>query len=91
MLCETATAIAGGAARTVIVVAALLVVSVVEVPVKVTVAGLGTLEGAVYVIATPDELELEDSVPQLEPEHPAPARAHVTPPPLLVVATTACV
>jgi hypothetical protein len=68
-----------GAAVTVIVELALLVGSVTEVAVSVTVAGLGTLAGAVYVMATPEALELAESPPQVAPEHPEPERAHVTP------------
>jgi hypothetical protein len=56
-----------------------LLLSAAEVAVKVTVAGLGTLPGAVYVIAVPDALEVEESVPQAAPLQPAPESVQVTP------------
>jgi len=61
---------------TVIVAAELLVLSATEVAVSVTVAGLGTVEGALYVtevVVTPE------SVPQAVPLHPAPDSPQVTP------------
>ena len=72
----TATEIAGA---TVIVAAPLCVASVTDVAVNVTVAGDGTAAGGVYVIATPDALEADESVPHVAPLHPAPVNAHVTP------------
>jgi len=55
------------------------VVSETEVAVSVTVAGLGTLPGAVYVIATPEALAAADKVPHVAPLHPAPDKVQVTP------------
>ena len=74
----TKTVIAGGAV-TVMVAALDFVVSVTEVAVSVTVAGLGTLTGAVYVIATPEALTAADRVPQDVPVQPVPDKVHVTP------------
>lgn len=76
---------------TVIVAVEVLVVSAIDVAVSVTVAGLGTLLGPVYVTLVVVTL---DRVPQVAPEQPAPERAHVTPWPLkslLIVAVKACV
>ena len=70
------TAIAG---TTVIVADAVRVVSVTEVAFKVTVAGDGTEAGAVYVMATPDALDVADNVPQVAPLQPVPVTVHVTP------------
>jgi hypothetical protein len=56
-----------------------LLVSVTDLAVSVTTAGVGTLAGAVYVIAVPEALDVVDSVPQVAPEQPAPVNAHVTP------------
>jgi hypothetical protein len=67
------------AAVTVIVTAALLVPSRTEVAVNVTVAGVGTVLGAVYVIATPEALDAADRVPQVAPLQPVPARVQATP------------
>jgi hypothetical protein len=63
----------------VMVEAALFEVSVTEVAVSVTVAGEGTATGAVYVMATPEALELEEIVPHVTPLHPAPDNTQVTP------------
>ena len=63
----------------VIVVTAVLLASATDCAVRVTVAGEGALDGAVYVMPAPDALELADSVPHVAPEHPVPVRAHVTP------------
>jgi hypothetical protein len=63
----------------VIIAAADFDTSVTEVAVRVTVAGDGIVAGAVYVIAIPDGLAGAESVPHLEPVHPAPDKAHVTP------------
>jgi hypothetical protein len=77
----TLTAMAGGGAVavTIKVAAAVLLVSVTDLAVRVTVAGDGTLAGAVYVIEAPDALELAERVPQVEPEQPEPDKVHVTP------------
>jgi hypothetical protein len=75
----TATLIGTGAAVMVSVAVAVLDVSATDVAVSVTVAGDGTAAGAVYVIATPEALDVADSVPQDTPVHPAPAIFHVTP------------
>ena len=72
----TATEIAGSI---VIVAEKLFVPSATEVAVMLTVAGDGTLAGAVYVIATPDALELAESVPQVLPLHPVPLSVQFTP------------
>jgi len=74
----TVTPIAGGAV-TVIVAPAVLVVSVTDVAVSVTVAGVGTLAGAVYVIVAPDVLVVADKVPHVTALHPVPESAQVTP------------
>ena len=72
---ETKTVIAGAA---VMVMAELadFVVSVTDVAVNVTVAGLGTEAGAVYVTELAVMLL---RVPQVVPEQPPPVRLHVTP------------
>jgi hypothetical protein len=75
---DTPTEIAAAPAM-VIVAAADLDTSVTEVAISVTVAGDGIVAGAVYVIAVPDGLVDAESVPHLEPVHPAPDKAHVTP------------
>ena len=76
----TATEMAGGVAVvTVIVVAAVLVVSATDLAVSVTVAGLGTLAGAVYVMAVPEALAFADKMPQAAPLHPLPLKFQVTP------------
>ena len=63
----------------VIVTTVVLVMSKTDVAVANTVGGVGAVAGAVYVIATPDALEADDSVPQLAPAQPTPANIHVTP------------
>ena len=74
----TDTPTAGGAV-TVIVAAAVLLVSATDFAVSVTIAGAGTLAGAVYVIAAPDALDAADNVPQAAPVQPAPVNVQVTP------------
>jgi hypothetical protein len=89
----TLTAIAGGAV-TVIVAVPCLVPSATEVAVNVTVAGLGTLAGALYVITTPEALDAAESVPQVAPLQPVPESAQVTPlfcESFVTVAVKACV
>jgi hypothetical protein len=84
----------GGGAVTVIVAAAVLLVSVADLAVSVTTAGEGTLTGAVYVIAVPDALDVADNVPHAAPEQPAPLNVHVTPlvcVSFVTVAVTLCV
>jgi hypothetical protein len=76
---ETATLIGGGGAVTVTVALAVFVLSVTDVAVKVTVAGLGTVAGAVYVMGAADALELAESAPQAVPVQPEPESAQVTP------------
>ena len=63
----------------VIVVVAVFVVSATDVAVNVTVAGEGTVGGAVYVMAVPEALEAADSVPQVAPVQPLPVSVQVTP------------
>jgi hypothetical protein len=75
---DTPTEIAAALAM-VIVAAADFDTSVTEVAVSVTVAGDGIVTGAVYVTAIPDGLVEAESVPHVEPVHPAPDKAHVTP------------
>jgi hypothetical protein len=75
---ETATAITGGAVI-VIAAAADLLASATAVAVTITVAGEGTLPGAVYVIIAPEALAVLDRAPHAAPEHPGPDSAHVTP------------
>ena len=53
--------------------------SLTEVAVMVTVAGVGALTGGVYVMAAPEALELFDTVPHVAPAQPAPERVQVTP------------
>jgi hypothetical protein len=72
----TATAIAGA---TVIVAEAVRDVSATDAVFSVTLAGDGTEAGAVYVMATPDALDVADNVPQVAPLQPAPVSVHVTP------------
>ena len=74
----TVTVIAGGGV-TVMVAALDFVVSVTAVAVSVTVAGFGTLVGAVYVMATPEALDAADKVPHVAPVQPAPDKVQVTP------------
>jgi hypothetical protein len=54
--------------------------SLADLAVSVTVAGVGAAAGAVYVMAAPEALEPAERVPQATPEHPGPERLHVTPP-----------
>jgi hypothetical protein len=62
----------------VMVAVANLVGSDTEVAVSVTVGGVGTFAGAVYVTAAPDALA-GATVPHAAPTQPAPDNAHVTP------------
>jgi hypothetical protein len=64
---------------TVMVVTAVFVLSATDLAVSVTVAGLGTLDGAVYVIAAPEALAFADRVPQAAPLHPTPLKVQLTP------------
>jgi hypothetical protein len=76
----TATTIAGGVALVIVNVAvAALVVSATDFAVSVTVAGFGTLDGAVYVIAVPEALVLADKVPHVAPLHPEPLNVQLAP------------
>lgn len=76
----TVTTMAAGVAEVIVrVVTADFVASAIEVAVRVTVAGAGTVAGAVYTIAAPEALEAADNVPQVAPVHPAPANVQVTP------------
>ena len=72
----TDTEMAGGAAVTVITAAADFVPFATEVAVSVTVAGVGTVAGAVYVTELVVTLV---SVPQVAPLHPAPESDQLTP------------
>jgi hypothetical protein len=76
---DSDTATGASAVATVIVADADFVPSATEVAVRVTVAGLGTFAGAVYVIGVPEALVVADSVPQAAPEHLAPESAQPTP------------
>lgn len=93
VVCESETATPAVAPAVIVIVAAAdFVPSVTDVAVIVTVAGLGTVPGAVYMIAVPDALVVADSEPQ--PFAVAHERAQVTP--LLAlsfvtVAVTACI
>jgi hypothetical protein len=50
-----------------------------DVAIRVTVAGLGTVFGALYVTGIPEALAALESVPQALPEQPAPESVQVTP------------
>jgi hypothetical protein len=63
----------------VIVALADFVVSVTDVAVSVTVAGLGTVPGAVKTIGVPEALVAEDKAPHVAPVHPEPESVQVTP------------
>ena len=63
----------------VMVVPAEALFALTEVAVNVTVAGLGTVVGAVKVIGIPDELAVWESVPQAAPWQPVPESVQVTP------------
>ena len=67
------------AAVIVMVAEAVFVPSATEVAVAVTIAGVGVVPGAVYVIAAPDALEAADKVPQAAPLQPAPLSVQLTP------------
>ena len=69
---------AGGVIK-VTVVDADFVASAMEVAVTVTVAGEGTVIGAVYVTGPADALDAGDTLPQAAPEHPAPLTVQLTP------------
>ena len=68
-----------GGGSTVMVAADDLVPSATEVAVRVTVDDVGRAVGAVYVMAAPDALLVEESVPQALPVQPAPDKVQVTP------------
>jgi hypothetical protein len=67
------------AAVTVIVAVAFTAPFATEVAVNVTVAGVGTAAGALYVTAAPDALDVGVTLPQLAPLQPAPESVQVTP------------
>jgi hypothetical protein len=73
---DTAEAPGAGGDVTVIVAVALFVVSLTEVAVSATVAGLGTAAGALYVT---ELVVMLVSEPQVAPLQPVPERAQVTP------------
>ena len=73
-------------AGTVIFAVPVLVVSVTDVAVTVTLKSLGGRPGAVYVTAAPLALEVGDTLPQGVGEQ---ATAHVTPPLLVSLPTVA--
>ena len=50
-----------------------------DVAVKVTVAGFGTLAGAVYVMGAPEALDVADKVPHVLPLQPVPDNVQSTP------------
>jgi hypothetical protein len=80
VVCDKLTAIgAGGAGATVIAAAAVFVASDTDLAVSVTLAGVGALAGALYVIAVPEALLAAESVPHAAPLQPAPDKAQVTP------------
>ena len=82
------------AAVTVMVAEADFVPSATEVAFKVTVAGVGTLPGAVYVTAEPEALVVGETVPHAVPLQPVPVTVQVTPlfaESLPTVAVKACV
>ena len=64
---------------TVIEAVAFLLESLTDVAVSVTVEGLGKDAGAVYVMAAPEALETEESVPHAAPLQPVPDNDQVTP------------
>jgi hypothetical protein len=76
---DNVTATCDAAADTVIVAAAVLVVSATDVAFRVTAAGVGTAAGAVYVTAAPEALVAGDTVPHVAPLQPAPLALQVTP------------
>jgi hypothetical protein len=73
---DTAEAPGAGGDVTVIVAVARFVVSLTEVAVSTTVAGLGTAAGALYVT---ELVVMLVSEPQVAPLQPVPERAQVTP------------
>ena len=89
----TATPVGGGPLEVIVIVAdADFVPSLTDVAVSVTVAGLGTAAGAVYVTAAPEAPVVADSAPH--PPAVAHEAAHVTPfaaLSLLTVAVKLCV
>jgi len=56
-----------------------LLVSATDVAFRVTIAGLGTAVGAVYVTATPEALDAGATTPHATPVQPIPVTAQVTP------------
>ena len=68
-----------GAGITVIAAGAELVPLAAEVAVSVTIAGLGTFGGAVYVVASPLKVLVGETMPQAAPEQPDPVTVQVTP------------
>jgi hypothetical protein len=82
------------AAVTVIVAEPTFVPSVTLFAVSVTVAGLGTAAGAVYVTAPPEALVVAERVPHVTPLQPVPESVQLTPlfrVSLVTVAVNACV
>jgi hypothetical protein len=61
------------------VATAFFVGAAIEVAVKVTVAGFGTVAGAEYVMGTPEALVVAERVPQALPVQPLPASVQLTP------------
>ena len=76
---DSVTPTGGGVVVNVMVVPADFVASATAVAVSVTVAGLGTAPGAVYVTGVPEALDAGATVPHAAPLHPAPDSVHVTP------------
>src|SRR5262249_36171763 len=76
---DTATVTLVGCCETVMVAELEREASRTDVAVSVTVAGVGTAAGAVYVVGGPEALEEVESDPQVAPLQPVPARVQVTP------------
>ena len=74
---ETLIFVGTGALR-VIVACAVLALLAPYVAVRVTIAGLGTADGAVYVMGTPEALDVAESVPQVAALQPEPLSVQVT-------------
>ncbi len=70
---------ATGAAIIVSVAVAVFAVFATDVAVSVTIPGLGTLAGAVYVTPAPEALLVAESVPHAAAVHPAPDSPQLTP------------
>jgi len=68
-----------GDGSTVMVAADDLVPSAAEVAVMVTVSAVATVLGAVYVMVSPEALEVGESVPHEFPAQPAPDTVQITP------------